>query len=69
MSITSLRKRIDALDKKIVALLCDRAEISLLIGQEKVRNKKGIYSPGREKQVLQHVASLNTRPRNRGDCH
>ncbi|OGX24895.1 MAG: prephenate dehydratase [Omnitrophica WOR_2 bacterium RIFCSPHIGHO2_01_FULL_48_9] len=62
MSITSLRKRIDALDKKIVALLCDRAEISLLIGQEKVRNKKGIYSPGREKQVLQHVASLNKGP-------
>ncbi len=62
MSIESLRKKIDALDKKIVALLNDRAKISLLIGQEKMRSKKGIYSPGREKQVLKHIASLNQGP-------
>ena len=59
MSITTLRKKINAIDGKIVALLNSRAEITLKIGQEKVKLKKGIYSPDREREVLERVKALS----------
>jgi len=58
MSLVGLRKKIDSIDKRIVLLLNDRAKISSFIGKEKLRQKKGVYSPDREKEVLQKVKSL-----------
>lgn len=60
--LNSLRKKIDSLDRKIVDLLNQRAQLSLAIGKEKVKNGKGIYSPGREKEVLKHIRTLNRGP-------
>lgn len=59
MSLQQHRKKIDALDAKIVSLLNERANVSLAIGKEKIRDNKGIYSPGREKQVLDRVKALS----------
>jgi len=58
MSLQQHRQKIDAIDEKIVALLNQRADISLAIGKEKIKTNKGIYSPGREKQVLDRVKAL-----------
>ncbi|MFA5059014.1 MAG: prephenate dehydratase [Candidatus Omnitrophota bacterium] len=62
MSLAKLRKKIDSIDGQIVSLLDARAKISLSIGKEKIKNKKGIYSPDREKAVLDRIKALNKGP-------
>jgi len=62
MDISQLRNKIDVLDAKIVGLLNDRARIALAIGHDKIRNKKPIYAPDREKDVLGRVKELNGGP-------
>ena len=62
MSLKTLRKKIDAIDTKVVSLLNERAKISLRIRREKILNKQGIYSPDREKAVLDRVKKLSTGP-------
>src|SRR4051812_40446518 len=61
-SLEELRKQIDHLDEKIVALLNDRAEIVVDIGKVKEQNKAPIYAPDREKAVLEKVRKLNAGP-------
>jgi len=62
MDLTKLRKKIDALDAKIIGLLNDRAAITLAIGREKIKNKKPIYVPDREQQILARLKALNKGP-------
>ena len=62
MDIKNLRKRVDALDAKIVGLLNERAAITLSIGKEKIKNNQPIYVPGREKEVFKRVKGLNKGP-------
>ena len=62
MDLTHLRKRIDGLDAKIIGLLNDRAAVTLSIGREKVKNKKPIYAPEREQDVLKRIKDLNGGP-------
>ena len=62
MDLTPLRKKIDTLDAKIIELLNDRAAVTLSIGQEKIKNKKPIYAPAREQDVLKRIKALNKGP-------
>ncbi len=62
MSLGKLRKKIDVLDEKIIFLLNERAKISLNIGKEKIRDNRGIYSPDREKAVLERIKKINKGP-------
>lgn len=62
MDLSSLRKKIDALDTKIVGLLNERAAITLSIGREKIKNGKPIYAPDRENDVLKRLRALNKGP-------
>ena len=62
MDLGVLRKKIDALDAKIVALLNERAGITLSIGREKIKNNKSIYAPDREQDVLKRIRQLNQGP-------
>jgi len=62
MDLTHLRKKIDALDTRIIRLLNDRAAITLSIGQEKIKNGKPIYAPDREHDVLRRLRALNKGP-------
>ena len=55
MSIDDLRRRIDALDERLVELLNERASCALRIGEMKQQLGLEIYQPERESQVLSHV--------------
>ncbi len=62
MDIKALRKKIDALDTRIVGLLNDRAQISQEIGKEKAKHNKSVYAPDREKEVLDRIKALSKGP-------
>jgi len=62
MALNELRKKIDQIDTKIVALLNDRARAAMAIGQHKIKNRKGIYASDRESLVLRKIKSLNQGP-------
>jgi len=60
--LDDLRKRIDLLDESLVRLLNARAACALEIGRLKRDMGIPIYQPEREKEVLNHVQSLNSGP-------
>jgi len=62
MNLKNLRNKINTIDGKMVTLLNERARISGEIGELKVKSKKGIYSPAREKEVLKRIEELNKGP-------
>ncbi|OIO38926.1 MAG: chorismate mutase [Candidatus Omnitrophica bacterium CG1_02_49_16] len=59
MDVNKVRKDIDSIDVKILQLLNDRAEASRKIGKIKLKKGQGIYAPHREKEVLDHIKSIN----------
>jgi chorismate mutase len=61
-TIEDWRKRIDKLDKRIVALLNERAKFTGEIG--KIKEKRGLpaYSPAREEEILRSVMKWNKGP-------
>jgi chorismate mutase/prephenate dehydratase len=61
-SVDALRKKIDQIDEKVVALLNDRASLAARIGHSKRRNNEEVYVPSRERQVLQRVCRLSRGP-------
>ncbi len=60
--LDNLRRRIDELDTKLVALLNERADIVEAIGAAKRDAGGPIYAPDRERQVLERVLDLNPGP-------
>ncbi|VAX36577.1 Chorismate mutase I / Prephenate dehydratase [hydrothermal vent metagenome] len=62
MNLNDLRKKIDSIDGKVVKMLNERAGYSQEIGARKLKHKKGIYAPHREKEVLERLAALNEGP-------
>jgi len=61
--LAPLRKRIDSLDKQLVELLNERANVVVEIGKVKQRSGDSpIYVPDRERQVLQQVRAHNKGP-------
>ncbi|MDR2860471.1 MAG: prephenate dehydratase [Elusimicrobiota bacterium] len=59
-NINQERKKIDSIDKNIVKLLNERANIALTIGKEKIKTGEKIYSPSREKDVIKKASSGKT---------
>jgi chorismate mutase / prephenate dehydratase len=68
-SVDGLRKKIDQIDEKVVALLNDRAAFALRIGHNKRLNREGIYAPSREQEVLHRVAQLSHGPLSQQAIH
>jgi len=66
VTIDDLRRRIDAIDEQLVALLNARAECALAIGQEKKLAGMEVYQPDREAEVLKHVQVVNGGPLDNG---
>lgn len=62
MNLKSLRRRIDNLDKKIIGLLNLRAKVTLDIAKIKRKDGVSIYSPDRERQILNKLAQINNGP-------
>ena len=60
--IDELRRRIDEIDEQLVRLLNARAECALAIGREKRGLGLEVYQPAREKDVLEHVQTINRGP-------
>ena len=60
--LDKIRKKIDALDQKILSLLNERAAASRAIGKLKEKGGQGIYAPHREKEILSRLRSLNKGP-------
>jgi chorismate mutase/prephenate dehydratase len=60
--LAALRKKIDALDAKIVQFLNERAKIVIEIGTQKKRDNSPVFSPEREKVVYDKVAKANSGP-------
>ena len=58
-----LRKRIDALDRKIVGLLNERAGLGREVGREKIAaGRRAVRDLEREREVLLRVTMANTGP-------
>jgi chorismate mutase len=55
MTIDELRRRIDELDERLVALLNERAACALEIGKLKHALGQEVYQPDREAEVLHHA--------------
>lgn len=62
MSVEDVRKTVDSIDSKILELLNERAKASQKIGKIKMKSGQGIYSPEREKEVLERLKNLNKGP-------
>jgi chorismate mutase len=60
--LARLREAIDRVDEVIVKLLNQRAKYAIEIGELKGVLDLPIYSPEREKQVLQNVEEINAGP-------
>ncbi|KAG0356456.1 hypothetical protein BG005_004627 [Podila minutissima] len=69
LNLDTLRLQIDSLDHKLIALLNERAQVSLDIGAAKKdamdpqdEDNTHVYIPGREKQIFEKVTRLNPGP-------
>jgi len=62
MDISDWRKKIDDLDRKMAALLNERANAAAEIGRLKRNTKLPIYEPEREKAVIANVQRASTGP-------
>src|ERR1700676_4150645 len=61
-AIADCRERIDTVDRRILALLNERARIAEQIGQLKRDCSMPIVEPSREEDVLRNVAGHNAGP-------
>jgi chorismate mutase len=62
MDIEDWRKKIDELDRKLVALLSERACAAVEIGRLKRDTSLPIYEPDRERTVFANVQAANRGP-------
>lgn len=63
-----LRRRIDALDRRIVRLLNERAELGRAVGREKaVAGRRAIRDAEREREILLRVTMANEGPMPQAD--
>lgn len=62
MDISDWRKKIDELDRKLAALLNERAKAAVEIGRLKRNTDLPIYEPDRERAVIENVKRSNTGP-------
>jgi chorismate mutase len=68
VELRRLRGRIDALDRRIVRLLNERAELAREVGREKRRQgRRGVRDLEREREVLLRVAMANLGPMRQAD--
>lgn len=58
MNLESIRKKIDELDEKIIALLNERTQLALEIGKLKQAKDAAVYAPARESEIYRKIDSL-----------
>jgi chorismate mutase len=62
MDIAECRQKIDELDRKIVALISERARAAQIIGRLKRATDLPIYEPNRENVIFENVRNTNPGP-------
>ena len=62
MDIEDWRRKIDELDRQIVALISERAEAAQAIGRLKRSTSMPIYEPNRERVIFENVRAANRGP-------
>jgi chorismate mutase len=62
MDIFDWRKKIDELDRKLAALLNERAAAAIEIGRLKRNTSLPVYEPDREREVVANVQRNNAGP-------
>jgi chorismate mutase len=62
MDIADWRRKIDELDRQIVALISERAAAAQQIGRLKRSTSLPVYEPNRERLVFDHVRAINPGP-------
>jgi chorismate mutase len=62
MDIVDWRKRIDELDREIVALISARAKAAQEIGKLKRSTSLPVYEPNRERVIFENVRAANRGP-------
>lgn len=62
MDVAEWRKKIDELDRRLVALLSERAQAAVEIGRLKRHTDLPIYEPDRERIVFENVQRANQGP-------
>ena len=60
--LKKLRKEIDRIDKEILRLLNERAELVIKVGQKKREKNIPLVDPVREKEIMTRLLSLNRGP-------
>ena len=60
--LETLRRRIDAIDRRLVGLLNERAAHAIALGAIKKKRGLPIYQPAREEEVLGNVQGSNEGP-------
>ncbi len=62
MDVTDWRKKIDEIDRQLLALLNERARCVLEIGAIKKRTGTPVHEPAREREILENVTRANGGP-------
>ncbi len=62
MDIEDWRNKIDELDRRLVALLSERARAAVEIGRLKRNTNMPVYEPDRERVVFDNVQNANRGP-------
>jgi len=62
MDLDELRRQIDSVDRKLVELLNQRAKLVEEVGKLKKRLGMDVYTPKREKEILQLATGANGGP-------
>lgn len=65
--VRRLRRRIDALDRRIVRLLNERSQLAVEIGHRKRAARQPVRDGEREREVLLRVAMANDGPLSQSD--
>jgi chorismate mutase len=60
--IAAWRKRIDAIDRKLLELVNERAKCALEIGRIKQKSGLPVLDAGREKEIFDRIRRLNGGP-------
>ena len=59
-ALQDIRRKIDALDARLVSLISERAKLAQRVGE--IKGGALVYRPEREAQVLRRVSELNRGP-------
>ena len=62
MTIEDWRAKIDALDRKLVELLSERARCALEVGKIKNARNIEVFDPERERQIIRNILGENKGP-------